>query len=146
MKRISIPKWLQMEVFYRDFWHCRYCLEPVFFNPTLKLLDKLSPGHGYYHPHGKTGATLSLFQWRFASADHIIPVAEDGVNTESNLVTACWKCNLNKRDTDSQDFPIKEISQDLSKLCWDGLASIYPTLPGANPEWVSLIQTDYFSK
>lgn len=143
MTRISIPKRLQMAVFYRDYWHCRYCLEPVFFNPTLKLLDKLSPGHGYYHPHGKTGDSLPLFQWYFASADHIRPVADGGENSLENLVTACWKCNLEKRDADPTKYPLLDVPLAKSGLCWDGLASIYQDLPVADPEWVSLIRDDY---
>ena len=140
MARINIPRRLQLEVFYRDYWHCRYCLEPVFFNPTLKLLNDLSPGHGYYHAHGKTGETLTLFQWRFASADHVLPVAEGGENTGDNLVTACWRCNLRKSDGNPSEFQLQEVPADLADLHWDGLASIYPHLPGADPLWSRLIR------
>lgn len=142
MARVSIPKALQISVFYRDHWHCRYCLQPVFFSPTLKLLDGMSPGHSYYHRHGKTGAMLPLFQWRFASADHVDPVAAGGENTEENLVTACWRCNLKKRDNPSNSRILKEIPDSLAELRWDGFASIYPTLPGASPAWAKLIRTE----
>jgi hypothetical protein len=143
MSRVNMPKQLQIEVFYRDHWHCRYCLEAVFFNPTLKLLDKLSPGHGYYHPHGKSDATLPLFQWYFASADHIVPVSRGGKNEINNLVPSCWKCNLNKNDNDPNDYKCLDIPDNLANLCWDGLFSIYPKIGGDNSGWIKLIQEDY---
>ena len=64
MKRESITKADQLHVFDRDNWTCKYCGVPVFFSPTLKLLENLSPGHGYYHQHGKRGEMLRLFQMR----------------------------------------------------------------------------------
>ena len=31
-------------------------------------------------------------------ADHIVPVALNGKNVASNMATACWKCNQEKKD------------------------------------------------
>ena len=42
------------------------------------------------------GATLSL--------DHIIPYSKGGDNSNSNLVTACTKCNSSRGDRDVADF------------------------------------------
>ena len=141
MSRVSIPKRLQLTVFYRDCWHCRYCMQPVFFNPALKLLNNLSPGHSYYHPNGKAGESLELFQWRFASADHFNPVALGGENTEHNLVTSCFRCNLEKRDGDPGNYALKGVSSEVEHLNWDGFASIYLKLPGADPVWAKLIES-----
>ena len=143
MARVSISRPLQMAVFCRDHWICKYCLEPVFFNPTLKLLEDLSPGQGYYHPHSKTGARLTLFQKRFASADHIVPVAEGGQNIQRNLVTACWECNLAKRDRSPSHFQVNDVPAAHISLKWDGLASLYPKLPGARADWKKVI-SDYY--
>ena len=139
MPRDNIPKLLQFSVFFRDHWHCRYCLEAVFFNPTLQLLENLSPGHGYYHPHSKTDARLALFRRRFASADHVVPVLDGGPTVAENLVTACWECNLDKRARDPDDFEILDVPDSLASLRWDGLASIYPELPEAKAAWVNVI-------
>jgi len=140
MARIKIPRSLQVAIFHRDHWHCRYCLEPVFFNPTLKLLEQMSPGHGYYHAHSKSGAKLSLFQRRFATADHIVPVANGGENSAENLVTACWECNLDKRDRNPNEFTIRDVPAIVVAVNWDGLSSIYAKLPGAKQEWIGIIR------
>ena len=143
MARVTISKQLQISVFCRDHWLCRYCLEPVFFNPTLKLLQDLSPGHGYYHPHSKTGERLTLFQRRFASADHVVPVADGGQNIEENLVTACWECNLGKGNRDPNEFEICDVPDTHASVGWDGLATIYPKLPGAKSNWNKIIGNYY---
>ncbi len=54
MIRKNIPKKEQLIIWQRDNWHCRYCGAPVFHTPTLKELDKLNPGHLYYHPNGNS--------------------------------------------------------------------------------------------
>lgn len=43
-------------------------------------------------------------------ADHIIPVADGGQNTEDNLITACEACNLGKgaRPLDSAPLPLAD--------------------------------------
>lgn len=139
MSREVISKQLQFQVFCRDSWHCRYCLDPVFFNPTLKLLNKLSPGHGYYHPNGKEGELLPLFQWKFASADHVVPVANGAKNSIDNLVTSCWRCNLRKSNGDPKDFDVNDIPDSISSINWDGLSTIYSKLAGASQDWVKII-------
>ena len=143
MPRDAIPKRLQFSVFCRDHWHCRYCLEAVFFNPTLELLEQLSPGHGYYHPHSKADARLALFRQRFASADHIVPVSYEGPTIAENLVTACWECNLDKSARDPINFEIQDVPVSLASLRWDGLASVYPKLPGAKAAWANIIRDFY---
>jgi len=123
MKRINIPKRLQVEVFTRDNWHCRYCGDAVFFSPSLKILDDLSSGHGYYHRNGKAGEMLSLFQWKWASVDHVLPVNKGGENNYENLVTACWECNLKLRDN-TVDKPNPKPVID-NPTGWDGFYSLF---------------------
>lgn len=43
---------------------------------------------------GNTPARGALLE-----ADHIVPRAKGGPDTLENLVTACWECNIGKRDT-----------------------------------------------
>jgi len=138
--RKNIPKKVQLEVFRRDNWHCRYCGRPIFFNPTLNLLEKLNPDHIYYHPHGKSGSMLSLFQWSMGSVDHIKPVARGGTNDLENFVTACWYCNHRKREkmTPAQKMLAKKESK------WDGFSGLYPNLLKSlgrkEDEWVRLLR------
>ena len=127
MKRQTIPKRVQLQVWKRDNWSCRYCGTPVFFTPTLKLLNRLSPNHGYYHPNGKAGKLLPLFQWGWASVDHVKPHAKGGADSEHNYVTACWKCNLRWRDkthADGKPRP-RQVNRQLANIRWDGLSSLY---------------------
>lgn len=143
-RRDSIPKEIQLAVWKRDHWTCRYCGAPVFFAPLLKLLDGISPGHGYYHPNGKDGAMLPLFQKGWVSVDHIIPHAKGGQDIIENYVTACWGCNLKWLDkTFGQGKPQpKPITQDAKVLGWDGLSSLYLVLPGIkDADWVRLLRS-----
>jgi hypothetical protein len=138
--RRSIPKRTQLRIWYRDGWTCRYCGEPVFFAPTLKILDRRSPGHGYYHPHGKGREILPLFQWRWASVDHIVPHSRGGSDDEDNFVTACWQCNLRLRDSPIESKPIPSSPPgDTSQYAWDGFASIYVQLTAGDDDWSRLI-------
>ena len=140
MPRVSLPKPLQLRVFYRDSWHCRYCHHALFFSPTLKLLDQAAPGHSYYHVNGKTGHMLPLFQWRFASVDHIVPVDAGGTNEIENLVAACWRCNLDKSNDASGGTQARLIPSELRDLNWDGFASVYMQLPESDPAWVAALR------
>lgn len=126
--RESINKKTQLEVFNRDKWHCRYCCDAVIYSPVLKVFESISPGHGYYHPHGKTGKMLRYFANKFASVDHIIAVTKGGSNEIDNYVTSCWECNLkfgNKSHSEGKPNP-KDIID--VKLNWDGMLSLYDKL------------------
>ena len=128
--RKTIPLETQLRVWYRDGWTCRYCGDPVFFGPSLKLLNISSPEHGYYHPHGKGDKILSLFQKKWASVDHVIPLSVGGNNSEENYVTACWECNLKWREkTIENGKPVpNKINKNASHVNWDGMASLYVVL------------------
>lgn len=142
MKRKNIPKEIQLRVWNRDAWTCRYCDEAVFFAPTLKLLDKLSPKHGYYHPNGKSGVILPLFQWKWGSIDHINPFSNNGEDKEENYVTACWECNLKFNDktmVEGKPSP-KAINALAQKIGWDGFSSLYVKLSKEKDEWVRLLE------
>ena len=139
MERIIITKKEQLQVFKRDNWTCKYCGDPVFFAPTLKLLEEISPGQGYYHPRGKSGEMLELFRTKWASVDHINPVTKGGQNELDNYATACWDCNVSLNDKVENKPPPDKINQDNIKSNWDGLLSLYPKLAKTQDSWVKLI-------
>jgi hypothetical protein len=63
--RPALPKDLQLRVFRRDRWICRWCNRPVIFSPVMKLIDRelRQSGHekplSYYHAHWtRDGAPL----------------------------------------------------------------------------------------
>ena len=138
-KRISISKADQLHVFNRDNWTCKYCGDPVFFAPTLKLLENKSPGHGYYQGHGKDGEMLELFRTKWASVDHINPVTKGGKNSFDNYATACMDCNLILNNKVENKPKPDKINQDNIGTNWDGLFSLYDELSSENDEWVRLI-------
>ena len=139
MIREPISKEIQYKVFCRDYWHCRYCSDSVFFSPILKILESISPGHGYYHPNGKSDGMIPLFANKFASVDHIIPVTRGGENSIENYVTSCWECNLmygNKTHKKGKPLP-NPINSSGTK--WDGLSSLYPKLLDQDDKWSNII-------
>jgi len=139
--RKTISKAEALVVFRRDAWSCRYCNDAVFFTPVLKILDSLNPGHGYYHAHGKTGAVLDIFQWKWATIDHIVPVSHGGKNTLDNYVTACWKCNLTLNDKfqDKSNAVILNVTN--KNMGWDGFSGLYSKL-GLRDSWSKLFSMD----
>lgn len=121
-----IPKKIQLEVWSRDNWHCRYCHEPIIYGPALKLFDKINPDHKYFHPNGKIGEMLPLFMWSWASVDHVKPFSKQGENNIENYVSACWKCNLkygNKEIGSGKPKPKKILESE-----WDGFYELYKKL------------------
>lgn len=125
-KRKNITKKEFLLVMQRDNWHCRYCGRAVFFSPTLKLLEQLSPNHLYYHRNGKEGLMISEFQWGWASVDHINPVIAGGTNEISNYAASCWQCNLKLRDKINEQG--KQMPNEIKKSDWDGFVGLYPKL------------------
>jgi len=117
---------IQLEIWQRDNWHCRYCGCPVFYARTLKLMSNLNPNHSYFHSNGKSGELLPLFQWSWASVDHVRPFAKGGEDMVDNYVTACWQCNLKYRDKEvgvKKPIPNKIIDSN-----WDGFFGLYKIL------------------
>ena len=139
MKREPISKQIQYEIFCRDNWHCRYCSDSVFFSPILKILETISPDHGYYHPNGKTGEMLPLFANKFASIDHIIPVTKGGVNDIDNYVTSCWECNLKYGNTSHDGGKPLPSPINTTNTKWDGFCSLYPKISNKQDEWTKII-------
>lgn len=142
-KRKSIPKEVQLRVWKKDKWTCQYCGEQVFFTPTLKLLEKMSPGHGYYHKNGKVGEVLELFRKRWASVDHVNPHARGGEHNEKNFVTACWDCNMRLNNkTLAEGKPMPGIDNELiQSVNWDGLSSLYIKLNKEEDIWTKLLKS-----
>lgn len=132
--RKNIPKKDQLLIWNRDGWTCRYCHDAVFFAPVLKVLDEMNPGCGYYHKNGKTGAMVEVFQRKWASVDHVLPVSHGGGNSTENYVTACWGCNLDLNDDMESKPQPKSIHQENKTMGWDGLSGLYIKF-GPKDEW-----------
>ena len=117
----------RLKVWIRDHWICQYCGEPVFFGPALKELDKISHGHGYFHPNGSEKHMLSLFHRRWASVDHVQPKSKGGKDSMDNYVTACMQCNqeIREKSSDQGKATYGKINKNAIEVNWDGLYSFY---------------------
>lgn len=69
LKRVTIPKWAQHAVFFRDQGHCTYCRRDL------------------------TGLLHAMSKKNY---DHMVPLAEGGLNDVTNLQLLCNECNSKK--------------------------------------------------
>jgi hypothetical protein len=79
-------------------------------------------------PELADGFDPSAVRVRAATFDHVAPHAHGGTDdSSSNLVTACWSCNLQK-----SEFTLERIGWHLQDqdptIEWDGLVHAYPAL------------------
>lgn len=129
----------------KSYWHCRYCCEPMFFAPTLGQLEKLNPNHAYYHPHGKSGPMLDLFQYGWATIHQkATAVPATPINPYGDgSVSCCWKCNSSRSTSDTRDTLTPEALAERVNTRWDGLVLLHPRLPNANASWIAAIKAVY---
>ncbi len=123
LKRKNIPAKIQLEVWNRDNWHCRYCDKPIFYTLSLKILDKINPKHSYFHPNGKTGEILPLFIYSWASVDHVKPFSKQGSDEKENYVSACWECNMKYGNMEVGQG--KPEPKGIIESNWDGFYGLY---------------------
>jgi len=126
-RRRSLSPRLQVKVFRRDRFTCRFCGRRAVFPPVLRLLSVLFPSVFPYHPHGKMEQCHLAFWRDIASCDHLVPVARRGGSDLENLVTSCYMCNSIK-----QNWLVEELRWELKAVpeagTWDGLTGTYPAL------------------
>lgn len=139
MKRAPISKQIQLEIFLRDKWMCRYCGEEVLFSPALKVLDEQVPDKGYYHRNGRANKMSPMLLNKSGAIDHIHPVSDGGGNEFDNLVSSCWKCNSSKSNDLSPNWinkiiPIEELKPAEG---WDGMFGLIERFDKSN-EWIKV--------
>src|SRR5262245_60662202 len=108
-RRTALRKDLQVRVFRRDRWLCRYCGRPVIFAPAMKYLERYARARGYVGP-----LAWFSFTWRWdaspmldglaAVIDHVKAFSKEGAHDERNFATACNKCNVRKSAEAVDDF------------------------------------------
>ncbi len=124
--RKTVPVAVQMALFRRDNFTCRYCGRQTLFTPLVRLLSGLYPATLPYHPHGKFGMGHLLYWTHTASIEHVVAVAAGGSNDPENLITACYGCNDQK-----SDWPLERLGWRVNPpatVSWDGLSDSYPAL------------------
>ncbi len=117
------PRRLQIEVFRRDNFTCRYCGRKTLFPAVLPLLSAHFPDLVPVHPNWKRDSTHPLYWDLTASADHITPRARGGSGDAANLATACYRCQDIKGH-----WLLSELRWTLLPVSvepWDGLSGLF---------------------
>jgi 5-methylcytosine-specific restriction endonuclease McrA len=137
-KRSSLPKDLQLRVYRRDGWLCRWCSRPVVFAPAMRVLELWIKGQGcasplaYYDTNWRRDRA-PLLDHLGAVVDHVEAFARGGLHDESNFVTSCNKCNTRKNSEAVSAFqrrsPLLRVKGKYGEpRNWDGLTTLFVLL------------------
>ena len=111
-----------LKIFIRDGFLDRYSGLRMVFPGTLRVLSSRMPEAFPFHKNWKTDECHFAYWELFPTIDHLIPVAREGTNNESNLVTTSMARNAAKAN-----FTIEEIGWKLlpggDVKVWDGQMS-----------------------
>lgn len=151
--RPPISKELQLRVFRRDRWVCRWCNRPVIFAPVMKFLESEvhRSGHkerlSYHHAHW-TREGAPLLDELGAVIDHVDPFSTGGASTEKNLATACNKCNGRKSAAPMDEWSKRPQRQPIKgkygePQYWDGLSSVFMILAQRDPAALTVSEKDW---
>jgi 5-methylcytosine-specific restriction endonuclease McrA len=134
---------VQVQVFRRDRWLCRWCGCPVIFAPVMRYLAELVRQEGcsgkpaYYNRNWRR-RDAPLLDHMGAVIDHVEAHSGGGASVISNLATACNKCNARKSSSTAEAFskrhpliPVKGKYGDPQD--WDGLSILFMVLTAKNP-------------
>lgn len=156
MRRKILTKAVQISIFRRDGWMCRWCKKPVIFAPVMKLifLEVRSGFRGdlaYHHAHW-TRQQAPLLDELGGVLDHVNAFSTGGLDSIENLVTACNKCNGRKSAAPAADFeqrPRKFVKGKYGEpQHWEGLSELFVALARRFPselsvsdkQWLAAIQ------
>jgi 5-methylcytosine-specific restriction endonuclease McrA len=140
----NAPHLVQVQVFRRDRWLCRWCGCPVVFAPVMRYFADLVQQEGpsgtpsYYNLNWRR-RDAPLLDHMGAVIDHVEAHSGGGASVISNLATACNKCNARKSSSSAEVFskrrplvPVKGKYGDPTE--WDGLSSLFMILASKNPK------------
>jgi len=154
--RPPLSKRLQLQVFRRDRWMCRWCNRPVIFGPVMRLIERAAriatkDPLSYYHPHW-TRADAPLLDDLGAVLDHIEAFSAGGATAEDNLVTSCCKCNVRKNSAPLERWAKRPKHKPVrgkygEPQYWDGLIALFVALARRDPnnltaserQWLNLL-------
>lgn len=139
----NAPKSLQVQIFRRDRWICRWCGRPVIFAPAMRHLAEFAKDEGFdgplaYYNRNWRRSDAPLLDHMGAVIDHVEAHSAAGPSILSNLVTACNKCNAYKSastaDVFSMRLPLRPVKGKYGEPeHWDGLSTLFLLLLARNP-------------
>jgi 5-methylcytosine-specific restriction endonuclease McrA len=143
-KRPPLPYTIQVAVFRRDRWLCRWCHRPVIFAPALKFLDGIARERGHagplaYHDERWRRDRAPLLDHLGAVIDHVEAFSRGGAHDVANFVTSCNKCNARKKDGRVEAFqravPARPVRGKYGEPeHWDGFSSLFLLLANGRPD------------
>ncbi len=151
--RAPLSKELQLSVFLRDRWICRWCKRPVIFAPVMKFLEReiRNAGHSaplsYHHAHW-TRANAPLLDELGAVIDHIEAHSTGGLDSEENFATACNKCNGQKSNAARIEWEKRPKRKPIKgkygpPLHWDGFSTLFAILAQRDLLGLTAAETDW---
>ena len=145
---------IQVQVFRRDRWLCRWCGCPVIFAPTLRYLAEFVKQEGFdaplpYYNRNWRRRDAPLLDYLGAVIDHVEAHSGGGASDIANLATACNKCNGRKSNARAEEFskrhpliPVKGKYGD--PLDWDGLSTLFMILVAKNKKSATSTELAWF--
>ena len=123
VKQRMPPAKVELSIYVRDGWHCRFCGCPVISKSARKKLHELFPeaarwGNSNIEKHlGLSALEVSL--------DHLIPHSRGGDNSTSNLVTACGPCQFGRGGWTLEEVGLNNPFDRQPIIdSWDGLTRV----------------------
>jgi 5-methylcytosine-specific restriction endonuclease McrA len=154
-KRRPPSKAVQLTIFKRDGWLCRWCRKPVIFAPVMKLVERELRQSGYkgdlayYHAHW-TRQGAPLLDQLGGVIDHVEAFSAGGPDSIENLVTACNKCNGQKSSASAAKWgerrPSKFVKGKYGEpVYWDGLLNLFVLLACRDSNGLSVSEQQWLA-
>jgi 5-methylcytosine-specific restriction endonuclease McrA len=114
---------IELSIYERDGWHCRFCQSPVTSKEARKKLHALLPMAARW---GKANSEkhrgLSILE---STLDHILPHSRGGDNSLENLVTACGPCQFGRGNLTLEEVGLSNpFLRPSIHDNWDGLIKL----------------------
>ncbi len=114
----------KMKVFIKDGFIDRYTGDKLVNPGILKILSNYFPNDFPYHPNWKMSETYAAYWGIFPINDHLIPIAQGGIDKESNWVTTSMFNNSKKSNWTLEQLGWKLHDAGDIKEC-DGLTNTF---------------------
>jgi len=153
--RPSVPRSVQVEVFFRDGWLCHLCRRPTVFPLALKLLEQSTR-------RDMPEVALAMYDERWsrdkaplldelgACVDHVEAYSRGGAHDASNFATACARCNARKSARSKEEYlesatPWAVRGKRGEPQHWDGLAAVFVALARQSKDDLTVAERDWLT-
>ena len=152
-RRKPISRSVQVEVYFRDRWLCKWCRRPIVFPPAFKLLSESIASE-------LPDVPIAIWNdlWRrdkaplldelAACIDHVRAFSDGGAHDISNFIASCARCNTRKSDRSAEAWidanpPWRVKGKYGEPEEWDGLASLFVVLARKTQRPLITVEKDW---